>query len=57
MTLGLANPKQAGPILPADAGGTAQWNITIPQWVQGSDFWFQGVQYHEATNVVATTAQ
>jgi len=57
VALGLVNPKKAGWIVPADGTGTAEWTFVIPGSVSGQDLWFQGVQYHVATNVVATSVQ
>jgi len=57
VTLGLTAPKQALPAKAADAAGTAQWTVTVPGAVSGNDLWFQGVQYHVATDVAATSVQ
>ncbi len=57
VTLGLANPKKAGWTAQADGTGTAVWTFVIPGSVSGQNLWFQGVQYHVATNVVATSVQ
>ncbi len=57
VTLGLANPKKVGPIVPADVSGTAEWTFQIPGSVAGIDVWLQGVQYNVVTDVAATSVQ
>lgn len=57
ITLGLRNPQQAGGIVQSDAGGTAVWNPRIPANASGVNVWFQGAQYNQVSNVVATRVE
>ncbi len=57
VTLGIAQPTQAGAALPSDGNGAVDWNLMIPGNAGGTAVWFQAAQYNQATNVVATTVQ
>lgn len=57
VTLGLANPVQAGGMVTADLYGTADWTLYVPTFAAGRSVWFQGVQFQLITNVVATSVQ
>lgn len=57
VTLSLAQPKQAGGALVADAAGGATWNLVIPPSALGLSVWFQAAQYNQVTNLVGTVVQ
>lgn len=54
VTLGLAQPIQAGNFKTTDANGHAVWNLPIPANAAGRNIWFQAAQYGVVTNVVST---
>lgn len=56
-TLGIRSPQQAGGIVQSDSGGTAVWQLRIPGNASGANVWFQGAQYNQVSNVVATQVQ
>ncbi|HEX9794807.1 MAG TPA: hypothetical protein VGC54_12560 [Planctomycetota bacterium] len=55
VTLGLANPFQAGPSVGADANGDATWNIPVPVNAVGRHVWLQAAQAGRVSNVLVTT--
>lgn len=57
VTIGLRSPQQAGGIVQSDANGTASWNPRIPANASGVNVWFQGAQYNQVSNVVATRVE
>jgi len=54
VSLDISQPKQVGPTLLSDPGGTTVWNIPIPPGIGGINIWFQAVQFGLKTNVVPT---
>ncbi len=54
ITLDLASPKQAGPMVTSDASGSASWTLAIPPEAAGATLWLQACQFQGKTARVET---
>lgn len=54
VTLGLANPSQAGSSISLNNNGEGSWNLYIPVQAQGFTVWFQALQANSISNVLGT---
>ena len=57
VTIGLHNAVLILGPKTTNGAGALNWYITVPGGAAGRNFWFQALQYGQATNVVATSVQ